>query len=64
MSGFYTTGDAMSIKHEPTVKKYEALRSDLLAAIANLQEFAQSLTDPISAFPSHVVLRAVVRFSM
>lgn len=36
----------MSIEHEPTIKRYEELRSDILAAIANLQEFAESLPEP------------------
>ncbi len=36
----------MSIKHELTVKRYEELRSDILAAIANLQGFAESLPEP------------------
>ncbi len=31
----------MSIKHEPTIKQYEELRAEILAAIANLQEFAE-----------------------
>ena len=35
----------MSIKHEPIVKRYEELRSNILAALANLQEFAESLPE-------------------
>ncbi len=35
----------MSIKHEPTIQRYEELRKDILAAIANLREFAESLPE-------------------
>ena len=35
----------MSIKHEPTIHRYEELRADILAALANLQEFAESLSE-------------------
>ena len=37
----------MSIKHEPTDTRYEAIRQDILAALANLREFAESLPDPV-----------------
>ncbi len=35
----------MSIKHQPTINRYEQLRRDILAAIANLREFAESLPE-------------------
>ncbi len=35
----------MSIKHEPTIKRYKQLRQDILAAIANLREFSESLPE-------------------
>lgn len=39
----------MFIKHAPTILRYEQLRVDILAAIANLREFAETLPENTEA---------------
>lgn len=44
----------MSIKHEPTIQRYEQIGQEILAAIANLRDFTDSLPEATNPLRRHV----------